>query len=281
MEKEIFMEKEVLEKLYAPLPVKERDGAAGKKFKYVASEAVIDRMNKVFEGNWSVEILDREVMQDQILIKARVTVRDSGNFNYSQEAYASHPLAKYTDGPKAGQIIDAGNSFRSATSKAIKAAVARWGVGLYLEEEDDPEHASRPVFSAPKNGFSGVQKPISVPPVATSAFKPVVTKPPMPTVVVPTPPVSAPAKQEPVKIAPMPVESIPAKVEEAQPKRSEFLTSVQKVAIETIVSVHKLNYSDLLVKALQRADNLPTDLGTMFYDDAVKVIQYGNNLKNR
>jgi hypothetical protein len=103
----------------------------------------------------------------------------------------------------------------------------------------------------------------------------------MPTVVVPTPPVSAPVKQEPVKTAPAAVEVTPAKTEEAQPKRSEFLTPVQKVAIETIVSVHKLNYNDLLVKALQRADNLPTDLGTMFYDDAVKVIQYGNNLKNR
>lgn len=272
------MEKEVLDKLYAPLPVKERDGAAGKKFKYVASEAVIDRMNRVFEGNWSVEILDREVMQDQILIKVRVTIKDSGNFNHAQEAYASHPLAKYTDGPKAGQIIDAGNSFRSATSKAIKAAVARWGVGLYLEEEEEHEPVARPVFSAPKNGFNSAQKTAPTQQVATPVAKPIAVKPPV--FAVPTPPVSAPVKQEPVKVMPAPVEPTPVKVEDPQTKRNELLTPVQKVAIETIVSVHKLNYNDLLTKALQRTDNLPTDLGTMVYDDAVKVIQYGNNLKN-
>jgi hypothetical protein len=272
------MEKEVLDKLYAPLPVKERDGAAGKKFKYVASEAVIDRMNRVFEGNWSVEILDKEVIQDQILIKVRVTIKDSGNFNHVQEAYASHQLAKYTDGPKAGQIIDAGNSFRSATSKAIKAAVARWGVGLYLEEEEDHDPAARPVFSAPKNGFNSAQKTAPIQHVATAVAKPIAIKPPV--FAVPPPPVSAPVKQEPVKVTPAPVEPTPVKVEDPQTKRNELLTPVQKVAIETIVSVHKLNYNDLLTKALQRADNLPTDLGTMVYDDAVKVIQYGNNLKN-
>jgi hypothetical protein len=272
------MEKEVLEKLYAPLPVKERDGAAGKKFKYVASEAVIDRMNRVFEGNWNVEILDREVMQDQVLIKVRVTIRDSGNYNYAQEAYASHPLAKYTDGPKAGQIIDAGNSFRSATSKAIKAAVARWGVGLYLEEEEEPEHNSRPVFATQKSISNGGQKFVSAPQVAAPVVKPVITKPPVQAAFVSTPPVAAPVKKEPAPVEPTPA---PVKAEVAQARADELLTPVQKVAIETIVSVHKLNYNDLLTKALQRADNLPAELGTMSYSDAVKVIQYGNNLKNR
>jgi hypothetical protein len=267
-----------LEKLYAPLPVKERDGAAGKKFKYVASEAVIDRMNRVFEGDWSVEILDKEVLQDQVLIRVRVTVRDSNNFNFSQEAYASHQLAKYTDGPKGGQIIDAGNSFRSATSKAIKAAVARWGVGLYLEEEEDHEPVARPVFSAPKIEVAAAPKSAPVVQNIPPVVKPVMPKAPVQNTAVPFPPISIPIRQEPVKVTP--VEPAPVKVEAIQPK-DEFLTPVQKVAIETIIGVHKLVYSDLLTKALQRAENLPTDISKMSYSDAVKVIQYGNNLKYR
>ena len=59
----------------------------------------------------------------------------------------------------------------------------------------------------------------------------------------------------------------------------ENLTDVQKVAIETIMSVHSLTFQELNEKALQRTTNLPPSLNEVSYPDAVKMIQFGNNLR--
>lgn len=59
----------------------------------------------------------------------------------------------------------------------------------------------------------------------------------------------------------------------------ENLTDIQKVAIETIISVHGIKYEDLVKRALNRTDNLPQALEQIKYNDAVKIIQFGNNLK--
>jgi hypothetical protein len=59
----------------------------------------------------------------------------------------------------------------------------------------------------------------------------------------------------------------------------DYLTDVQKVAIETIMSVHNLSFQELASAALKRSDNLPTELDKVTYRDAVSLIQYGNNLQ--
>ena len=70
-----------------------------------------------------------------------------------------------------------------------------------------------------------------------------------------------------------PTDSIPV-----QGSMTEGLTDVQKVAIENIMSVHSKSFDELSAAALQRTDNLPTKLEDLSYQDAVKLIQYGNNL---
>ena len=55
-------------------------------------------------------------------------------------------------------------------------------------------------------------------------------------------------------------------------------TDVQKVAIENIMSVHGKTFAELSAAALQRTDNLPIAIEALSYQDAVKLIQYGNNL---
>ena len=148
------MHKDTLKELYEPFELKARPGQGGKTFKYVPSNDIVDRMNKVFSGNWSTEVVEKEILDDQILIRVRVYVEDpmlvDSNRQYWQEGYASQSIARFTQGPKSGQIIDLGNSYKSAMSKAIKTAVARWGVGLYLEgesiqEEDAPGPWTPPV----------------------------------------------------------------------------------------------------------------------------------------
>jgi len=59
----------------------------------------------------------------------------------------------------------------------------------------------------------------------------------------------------------------------------EKLTSVQKVAIETVMSVNDLKFDELVNKSLQRKDNLPPTIDDVNYLDAVTIIQYGNHLR--
>ena len=59
----------------------------------------------------------------------------------------------------------------------------------------------------------------------------------------------------------------------------EKLTSVQKVAIETVMSVNNMKFDELVSKALQREDALPSKIDDVSYLDAVTIIQYGNHLR--
>jgi len=124
-----------IDALYEKFETKERQGPGGKMYKYVPSEDIIDRMNKVFEGAWCVEIVSQEIIEDQILVKVRVYITDDKK-EYWQEGFASHELARFSSGYKQGKPVNVGNDFKSATSKAIRTACARWGAGLYLEDEE-------------------------------------------------------------------------------------------------------------------------------------------------
>jgi len=304
------MDDRILEQLYQPFELKERKGVGNKIFKYVPSEDIVDRMNRAFQGNWSTEVQKVEVIEDQVLMCVRVSIQDPTNANAKmlwQDGYASHPLTRYTSGPNNGKIIDVGNSYKSAMSKAIKTAVTKWGVALYLEQSDDVVTTNAP-FAAPMTSFDA---PATSVPTATNTM--------------PTGPFGAPVVQpqrnvaaEPKKVVPVvpgpPMDGPPMTASPTQntyqadsksslfqppvftventdvsdsggfelPKTSgntEKLTSVQKVAIETILSMNNTTFEDLLGKALQRANNLPASLEDVSYLDAVTIIQYGNNLR--
>jgi hypothetical protein len=194
-------------------------------------------------------------------------------------------------------------------SKAIKTAVAKWGVGLYLEKGSasegsgagswGPPNIPIPVVEQPK--ISPVAPPVAAPiaapvtaPIAAPVATPVNIPPGNPNI--PFAPVPEAQTTDPLgvgtPVAPVftddnvvvtqpnpsagfnpPMDSIPV-----QGATAEGLTDVQKVAIENIMSVHSKPFAELAPAALQRTDNLPNSVEALSYQDAVKLIQYGNNL---
>jgi len=128
------MDELILEKLYKTFPLKERHGTGGMKFKYIPNENVIDRMNKVFKGNWSTIVVDKKIIEDQLLIEVLVSVLDPDTkIQFSHTGFGSQPVARYKDGTNIGKIVDIGNVYKSALAKAIVNACTRWGVGLFKE----------------------------------------------------------------------------------------------------------------------------------------------------
>ncbi len=141
------MDERILDKLYEPFQLKERVGQANKIFKYVPSADIIDRMNRVFKGNWSTEVISSQILEDEVLLCVRVLVRDDDGNMYYHDGYASQMILRYTYGDKEGKAVNIGNTFKSAMSKAIKTAVAKWGVGLDLS--DDGESSTDSTFEPP------------------------------------------------------------------------------------------------------------------------------------
>jgi len=294
------MQKEILDKLYEPFELKARPGTGGMTFKYVPSDDIVDRMNKVFMGNWSTEVVESEVVEDQILIRVRVYAQDpnsSDSRQYWHEGYASQLIAKYTQGAKVGQIIDIGNTYKSAMSKAIKTAVAKWGVGLYLEKGSVNEDSGVGSWVPPNIPTEIPEiKPIEQPKIGPVDV-PVAVPVAVPTTNIPVIPFDVPvieSKKPDVVPGPVPVFT-DDNVVVTQPVQSsgfnppidsiptgkgvvENLTDVQKAAIENIMSVHGKSFDELASVALQRTDNLPNIIENLSYQDAVKLIQYGNNL---
>lgn len=128
------MKEDILKQLYETFQLREREGQGGMKFKYVPNEDVINRMNKIFKGDWSTEVKDKEIVDDQVILEVSVSVVDSDSGKiHSHSGFGSQQIMRYTKGPNAGKIIDIGNAYKGALSKAIVNACTRWGVGLFKE----------------------------------------------------------------------------------------------------------------------------------------------------
>ena len=57
VQKEKTMNRELLEKPFAPEQIKQRDGSFGKTLDYIGGHAIVQRLNDAFDAKWSSEIL--------------------------------------------------------------------------------------------------------------------------------------------------------------------------------------------------------------------------------
>lgn len=218
------MEETILKNLYETFDLKERKGQGGMVFRYVPNEDVINRMNKVFQGNWSTKVIDKDVVDDQVIIEVQVNIYDEASeCEYTHTGFGSQQIMRYSSGPNAGKIIDIGNAYKGALAKGIVNACTRWGVGLFKERnpyemdnvtmvaDDTPAPKSVPVMSpavppaaaapvppkavhvAPPTTGGGTT---NIVPPSTSAMPPAAVPPPS-TAAAPVPPINTSATPPP------------------------------------------------------------------------------------
>lgn len=268
------MKSELLNELYRPFEnIKEKPGSG--KYKYVPITDVIDRMNRVFEGNWTSEVIDSEVVEDNILVRVRVYVKDNGN-TYYHEGYGSSQIARFSYGDKKGQAVNIGNNYNSAKSLAIKAACKKWGVALFIEDNPYDEEfleagtpGPKPTPTPATESFGNTSGSTTPKPAPTKELTP----PPFPD------PVSEP-KAEKTEEADAFGNEIKNEVKlETTDDGQDNITDVQRVAIQGLLELKKLDFKELLINALGREDNLPDSPEKLKYQEAVAVIKYGNKVK--
>jgi hypothetical protein len=197
------MKEDILKQLYETFQLREREGQGGMKFKYVPNEDVINRMNKIFMGDWSTEVRDKDIVDDQVVLEVAVSITDldSGKV-HTHAGFGSQQIMRYNKGPNAGKIIDIGNAYKGALSKAIVNACTRWGVGLFKERNAYELDNITPVEDGPNSPSTGA--PVAVPPAPPEA--PVTPAPTGETAAFPTPPTAKPANSVPNSVPTPPAE---------------------------------------------------------------------------
>jgi hypothetical protein len=157
MVKEENMDKELKARLYESFNVLSRKGRGGT-YQYVEWKDVADRMNSIFGVNWSSSLQSVEVLNNNVIVRIRVEIYDELTKNYyHQEGFGGAPL---------DEKLEAGNPHKAAYSKALKDACKKWGVALFLEEEDEPRGSSSDITGPTiPAGFMG--KETGVPPTTS------------------------------------------------------------------------------------------------------------------
>lgn len=282
------MKSEALYRNFENIPSRKGRGGV---YPYVRWQDVADRMNEVFGTNWSSEVLFQDIIGANVIVRVRVSIVDpeKGVF-FTQEGFGGAPNDANTE---------AGTPFKSAYSKALKDACKKWGVGLYLDEDDDSS-TSTPTLPP---GYMG--KELGIPPLAPEppSNNPVVdnsyTKivPPFPTAPttggLPLPPgvaMSGPPKEEvqvPQALQMPQMPSMPtappipmSKVGVINTGEPEYISDVQRAALQSILSIKGVDYEPLAKEAFE-FNGLPTssipDPDKLSYQEAVYVIKYGND----
>jgi len=300
------MDNTIFKGFYDKFTVSTRPGRGGK-YPFVPANDVTDRMNRLFQGNWCTEVTFQDTFEDgTVIVRVKVLVLDPESKTWFwHEGFGGH---KDAGG-------EPGSSFKSAYSKALVNACRRWGVGLYLDDDNEitttptdtgmpgPKPvAALPVQELPPAPSKPTGPPVvTSPPVLATSKPPIVQEmniqqvPPTTTMVQSTPePLrhneSIPKIPEPIHGAPLngapimgkaPLPSVKEPLTVSAPVSTttetpsvDSISDVQKIAIQSLYDMRGYKYEDL---AQQVLGSVP-DVNTLTHDQAVSVIQYGNDL---
>ena len=129
------MRSEILYRGFENIPTRRGRGGT---YSYIRWQDVADRMNEAFGTLWSSEVTFQDVINDNVIVRVKVSVFDVETKTFSrQEGFGGAPH---------DTNMEAGNPFKAAYTKALKDACKKWGVGLYLEEEDGDTVAPSPLL---------------------------------------------------------------------------------------------------------------------------------------
>lgn len=285
------MKNEALYRNFENIPTRRGRGGS---YPYVRWQDVADRMNEVFGTDWSSEVMFQDVIGANVIVRVRVTIIDpvKGVF-FTQEGFGGAPNDASTE---------AGTPFKSAYSKALKDACKKWGVGLYLDEDDDAVGTTSSAPSSVPPGYMG--KEIGVPPTPPimkddpGVFTPTPPTPPTPNKV--EEPVSSGKAEAPFPPTPKGGMPLPpgvamggmSKAETPVPPtpiskagvintgEPDYISDVQRAALQSILSIKGAEYEPLAKEAFEfnGLDISPIPApDKLTYQEAVYVIKYGND----
>lgn len=118
-----------LEKPFEDHLIKTRKGPGNKPLSYVEGHEYIRRLNEVFDQNWSFEIVEHHILDNEVVVLGKVTID-----GIVKMAVGGSNINK--DGE--GNAINIGDALKSASTDALKKACSLFGLGLHLYGDNKP-----------------------------------------------------------------------------------------------------------------------------------------------
>lgn len=124
-----------------PEEVKTRQGRGGMVMKYVEHSYVTELLNNVFGFDWDFEITDKQILEDEVLVQARLTVRTLDGRTITKTQFGGADIKRFGSGPKSGKPLSIADDYKAAGSDALKKCGSLLGIALDLYGRDysDPE----------------------------------------------------------------------------------------------------------------------------------------------
>jgi hypothetical protein len=122
--------------------IKMRQGRGGLQFAYVEHGYVTERLNLVFGFNWDFEIVDKQILEDEVIVEARLTVRTPGGQTIVKTQFGGADIKRHALGPKNGRPLSIADDYKAAASDALKKCASLLGIGLDLYGRDRPAEQS-------------------------------------------------------------------------------------------------------------------------------------------
>jgi hypothetical protein len=118
--------------------IKYRQGRGGLQFAYVEHGYVTERLNLVFGFNWDFEIVDKQILEDEVIVQARLTVRTPSGQTIVKTQFGGAEIKRHASGEKRGRPLSIADDYKAAASDALKKCASLLGIGLDLYGRDRP-----------------------------------------------------------------------------------------------------------------------------------------------
>ncbi|MGA7733816.1 MAG: Rad52/Rad22 family DNA repair protein [Chloroflexia bacterium] len=124
--------------------IKTRQGRGGLQFSYVEHGYVTERLNLVFGFNWDFEVTDKQILDDEVIVEARLTVRTPGGQTIVKTQFGGAEIKRHASGSRSGRPLSIADDYKAAASDALKKCASLLGIGLDLYGRDRPYESEEP-----------------------------------------------------------------------------------------------------------------------------------------
>jgi len=130
--------------------IKTRPGRNGQAIQYVEGHAIVQRLNEALAGDWSFRVLEREVLEQEVLVLVELRAGD-----VIKHAFGGSELTRTRE----GKVVSVADDLKSAATDALKKAATLLGVGVQscaVEEAPAPLQGPKRVQPAADGEEPGV-----------------------------------------------------------------------------------------------------------------------------
>lgn len=126
------MNREVLERQFEEHQLKTKVGTFGNMVSYIKGGAIIARLNEAFDGNWSFDVIEHKILEDEIIVLGKLTAE-----GISKTQFGNSRITRNRDN---GEIVSIGDDLKAAATDSLKKCATLLGVGLYLYGGNGDNH---------------------------------------------------------------------------------------------------------------------------------------------